>query len=161
MTQRYWPTYGKSIRDKLVSLIQARATADSVTVGEILAGLGTGRHTFQATGIYVLPPALQPLGGNENTPTDANETELEYPVLVRCTEFQEGDYLEDLGRLVSLVVDAIEATPYFSTTSGATVEQAYIRAVERPELLDGAGAEVPAWAMCVVLVVCKVCRSTS
>jgi hypothetical protein len=163
VASRYWTVYGKPIRDKLVDLVQARVTADSVEVGEIMAGLGRARHSFQSSGIYVLPPGLRPLNGQENTPTDANETEMSFPVVCRCEDFTEADYLEQLGQLTGVVVDAIEATPFFGVTSSggaATVEQAYILEVERPVIADADG-ESPAFAVQVVHVVCKVCRSTA
>jgi hypothetical protein len=159
MAQRYWEVYAKPVRDRLVSLIKARADADGVSVGEILAGLGRGRHSFQASGIYVLPPAYRPLGG---TPTQTLESDLLFPVLVRCELFEEDDYLEVLGALCGLVVDAVEASQVFSVTSAtgevSTVELAYIEEVERPQLTDADG-EAPSDAAAVVHVACKLART--
>lgn len=161
MTKTFWEIYAKPIRDKIVELIQARAQGDDVQVGEILAGLGRGHHSFKDSGIYVLPPGYRPLDGNENTPTQAHETELTFPVLVRCEAFTHEDYLEKIGELSGLVVDAIEGTPVFGTVSAsgapATVEQAYIGEGERPQIVE-AYEDVPQSVVVLVTVVCKLVR---
>lgn len=149
MAQRYWDTYAKPIRDAIVALVKARYEADKPEkLGdvEIMAGLGTGRHSFKACGIYVLTPGMRPWG-QENTPTNANESVFEFPVLVRCELLTEVDYLEVLGQLQSLVVDAVEADRLLS----ATVEASWVASVERPGIVPGDGETPPVVEAMVVV----------
>ena len=164
MPGRWWDVYAKPMRDKIAALVKARAEADGVNVGEVVAGL-TGRdRKYVASGIYVLPPSMRPLGGNENTPTEAQETEATFPIECRCEAFTEADYLELVGVLVGVVVDAIDANPTFGTVSAsgeaATAEQVYVAEVHELQLIPGEG-DVPSQIDQVVDVRIKLVRTTA
>lgn len=130
MVQAYGPKVD-DLRTKVRDLIRARADADGITVGEIELGIHDSLARLQqvVTGIFVLWPSDDITVGT----TRIFDSHLSIPVLCIARAHLESDQQTSLGKLTSLIVDAIEADPFLGDLSA---EAAVSNLADAEMLLD-------------------------
>lgn len=127
MAQNYGPLV-TAIQDKIRDLVTARATADAVTIEEVLSGLHGDRKRYASTGVYVLLPRYKRTHFN-------SQRELgRHTFTVECNmrNLTEASQLTRLGQIVSVVVDAIDANPTLAGVSSQAAE-AWVDEVSDPK----------------------------
>lgn len=128
-----WKPFEKTIRDKIVSLLVARAEADGVQVKEILNHLHAERQKFESNGIYVINPGFD----RDTQATMLLEGWLRYPVICNSLAFTEDEHKDVLADLVGLVWDTVQA----DATMGGLVEEIAVERIEALELSVPGGTE--------------------
>jgi hypothetical protein len=133
----------KAIRDELITELKARATADSVTVGETRAHLA--RDFARAAGTAIL--VLHPRSRGSIEVTNASVDEIAFPVACVAKGLSEEQVREDLGKLTSIVEDTVLAK---STLNGKAAS-VHVESTSDPELVEGLGSGVVAAVQIVVV----------
>lgn len=94
----------KDVLNELKAVIDARATADSITIGEVKVGMRARGDSLLREGAYILAP--------DNPPPDypANKQRkilLQIPVWIITRDLRDKEGTERLIELVGLVLDAV------------------------------------------------------
>lgn len=134
---KWWDDIVLPIRDKLVAIIAAQATTNEVTVGEpnkAIAGLHGDRDRYPDSGFYVLPPSTP--DPNLFATVRASAT-LKFQVVCNVRRWTEAQHLDQLGKMVGAVFDALAAKATLDGLAG--VSEAGVSTVHDPHVGFGQG----------------------
>ena len=131
---KFWQDVVLPIREKLIAILKAQASANNVEVGEIIAGIHGSPLRYQRTGIYVLVPSSP---DPKLLTTVSGQATLRFPIDCNLAAWTEAQHLDQLGEMEGVVVDALAANPTLAGLLG--VSEAWVSLLGPIEVEFGGG----------------------